>query len=49
MVDAREVDFAKEGDVGGCVGVIWAAVDFEGVDAVFVDALCIVGQLGLGS
>lgn len=38
-IDAREVDFGGEGHFGRFVGVVWAAVDLEGVDAVFVHAL----------
>jgi hypothetical protein len=38
-VDAGEVDFANEGDVGRRVGVLRTTVDAEGVDAVLVDAL----------
>jgi hypothetical protein len=38
-VDAGEVDFADESHVGRGVGVLGAAVDFERVDAVLVDAL----------
>jgi hypothetical protein len=38
-VDAGKVDFADEGNIGWGVRVLRAAVDLEGVDAVFVDAL----------
>ena len=38
-VDAGEVDFADEGDIGRGVGVLRTAVDLERVDAVLVDAL----------
>ena len=38
-VDAGEVDFADEGDVGRRVRVLRAAVNLERVDAVLVDAL----------
>jgi hypothetical protein len=45
-VDAGEVDFADESDVGRGVGVLRTAVDAEGVDAVLVDALWL--RLGSG-
>ena len=38
-VDAGEVDFADEGNIGRRVGVLWATVNLERVDAVFVNAL----------
>jgi hypothetical protein len=38
-VDAGEVNFADEGNIGRGVRVLRAAVDLEGVDAVLVDAL----------
>lgn len=38
-VDAGEVDFADECDIGRGVGVLRAAVDLERVYAVLVDAL----------
>lgn len=42
LVDAREVDLGCEGDLGGYVGVVGAAVNLEAVDAVLVDALVMV-------
>lgn len=38
-IDAGEVDLADELDGGGLVGVLFAAVHFEAVDAVFVGGL----------